>query len=280
MMSESKNNPIDSVHVREQLSDYMDGLLPNDEHETVRAHLEECADCRADYAELRTTQKLLQTMPAIASPRSFTLTPEMAGQVRKASFWDRLFVPRNAPKLATGSVIAFVLLFLFMVGDFRMGNAIYTPAVSTAASGGAASEQSTQGYDSSAKAAPTDTTAAAAVVPPVAATPAEPSAGGNAANQSVPAPLAENTPLLTPNTEVGTGGTSGITTTTSDVAPAPPSGDGTISGDRLYVSPAPSTEGTAAPNSDNRTGGVALQLGLLTLGLALGVAAFIAWRRT
>src|SRR6476646_2938559 len=120
-MSESKNNPIDNTHVREQLSDYMDGLLPNDEHEAVRAHLETCADCRADYVELRATQRLLQTMPAIAAPRSFTLTPEMAGQARKASFWERLFVPRNAPRLATGSVVAFLLLFFFLASNLIPG---------------------------------------------------------------------------------------------------------------------------------------------------------------
>src|SRR5262245_18020352 len=113
-MSESKNNPIDNTHVREQLSDYMDGLLPGDAHEAVRAHLEGCADCRADYVELRATQRRLQAMPAMASPRSFTLTPEMAGTARRTSFWERFFVPQNAPRLATGSVVAFLLLFFFL----------------------------------------------------------------------------------------------------------------------------------------------------------------------
>jgi len=214
-MSESKNNPTDITHVREQLSDYMDGLLPSDAHDAVRAHLEECADCRAEYVELKATQQLLQAMPAIAAPRSFTLTPEMAGTARKASFWERFFVPQNAPRLATGSVFAFLLLFFFLAsssipGKFEMQTSPPESSQYRVAPSGAPQATDTP-FSSALMAAPTSTTAAA-----------EPSAGG-AANQSERAPSPENTPGLAPNTEVGTGGTSGITTTTSDVAPAPPS---------------------------------------------------------
>src|SRR5437762_6273454 len=111
------DNPIDGGgHVRERLSEYMDGMLSSDEQEAVRSHLEQCTDCRADYVELRATQKLMQNMPTVPAPRAFTLTPEMAGQLRKPSFWERLFVPRNAPRLATGSVVAFLLLILVLAG--------------------------------------------------------------------------------------------------------------------------------------------------------------------
>lgn len=263
------------MHVTEQLSDYLDGLLPSDEREAVRVHLDECAECRADYTELQSTQKLLQLMPAMAAPRSFTLTPEMAGTARKASFWERFFVPQNAPRLATGSVVSFLLLFFFLASNVTPGLRPLVPSESNssapvAINSGAAQATDTPPFSASVAAEPTSTTAAVA-----------PSAGG-AANQSERAPSPENTPVLTPNTEVGTGGTSGITTTTSDVAPAPPSSDGTISNDQFAKSATPPADFRASTptSTDNRTGWVALQLGLLIVGLALGAAAFIAWRRT
>jgi anti-sigma factor RsiW len=306
MSKGNDNNPIENEHVREHLSDYMDGLLPGDMHETVRAHIEVCVDCRADYAELRATQKLLQTMPAMAAPRSFTLTPEMAGQGRKASLWERLFAPRNAPRLATGSLVAFLLLFLFVVGDFQgsRGNATVTATLKSgpSASGADAQQQPSAPPDNafiataptsttadsapnalgsgsggvSGAAAPTDT---AGVSAPSDALPPAPTTA-TSAGQDTPT---ENRDGITPNTEVGNTGTSSPTTTTLDIAPEPPSGDGTISTDKLYTSSAPSAENpapTSAAPGDNHTGWVALQLGLLTLGLALGVSAYISSRRT
>ena len=159
MSKNDPDNPInDGEHVRERLSDYIDGALPSGEREAVRSHLEECADCRADYVELRATQKLMQNLPSVPAPRAFTLTPEMAGQVRKPSLWERLFVPRNAPRLATGSVVAFLLLIVVLAGTNGLlgsnGERTVSPLAGTFAAG---SEPAAP----KAAAAPTSTTAAA-----------------------------------------------------------------------------------------------------------------------
>lgn len=101
-------------HVKEQISAYLDGLLDERTHDSVQAHIEVCSDCRTEYLEVRETRQLLRLMPTVAPPRAFTLTPEMAGS--KVRFWERLLVPRNVPRLATGSVLAFALVLLVMVG--------------------------------------------------------------------------------------------------------------------------------------------------------------------
>jgi Putative zinc-finger len=48
-----------SVHVREELGAYVLGSLAQTEHEAVRAHLDECAECRAWYAEIAGLPELL-----------------------------------------------------------------------------------------------------------------------------------------------------------------------------------------------------------------------------
>jgi hypothetical protein len=297
------DNPIDGgEHVREQLSDYMDSLLSGDDREAVRIHLEECADCRADYVELRATQKLMQQMPTLAAPRAFTLTPEMAGQVRKPSFWERFFAPRNAPRLATGSVVAFLLLIVVLAGT---SNSPLLTAVQTASV--PASAGHTDGTEAFSNAAPaaTSTTAAASAggqaaipgsagssptdqsqpqPPPVAqAIPTQAPPNNFSSAQAAPTPTgAAESGDVPPNITVQNSGTGSPTTTTLTFSPAP-SSDGAISNDKLYRSqsaPAENSAQVGAPTDSSRTGWVALQLGLLALGLALAAAAIIAWRRT
>jgi anti-sigma factor RsiW len=304
MSNIDRDNPMNGgEHVSERLSDYMDGLLSSDEREAVRMHLEGCAECRADYVELRATQKLMQNMPTLPAPRAFTLTPEMAGQVRKPSLWERLFVPRNAPRLATGSVVAFLLLIVVLAGTNGLpgsnGATLTSPLVSTSAGGSGPAAPK-------AAAAPTNTTAAASAsnfsdgqtstaggqaepaVPPAAAVAPTPEAPGSAnsaqaAETSTTLPAQDgNRASITPDTSVANSGTGSPTTTTLNGV-TPPSEEGTNAYyDRSVVPGSAGTDHTqvATPAEDNRTGWVALQLGLLALGLALAAAALIAWRRT
>lgn len=88
----------------------------------MRLHLEGCGECRTEYVELRGVQVLLKSVPVVAPPRAFTLTEEMVGHKEKGGFWQRILAPRNAPRFATGSVLAFVLLALVVVGDFAGGS--------------------------------------------------------------------------------------------------------------------------------------------------------------
>jgi anti-sigma factor RsiW len=303
MSKDYQNNPINGEeHVHEQLSDYMDGLLVSDVRDAVRSHLETCADCRADYIEMRATRKLMQSMPPVAAPRAFTLTPEMAGKVRKPSFWASFFVRQNAPRLATGSLVAFLLLFVLIGNDF-LGKAnsqsaplplMVTSSQSppSVSSGGAAQLPGAPGPSGLAAAAPTNTTApnaaevqgnaggqdqtphpdaavpqptsaplqgfASAATPQESSTPDENSAGGSAKQGAQP------------NTVTASGNSSPTTTTLNysqyNQTPEP----------HIAVPPSPA----ASPSENSSTGWIILQIGLLALGLGLGVAAFIAWRRS
>jgi hypothetical protein len=70
---------------REDLGAYLVGALESDEVERMRRHLDECADCRAEYAELAPVVGLLSTVPAEAlSPEAVpSAAPDPEG-------WERL----------------------------------------------------------------------------------------------------------------------------------------------------------------------------------------------
>lgn len=116
-MTGNDNNPIArGEHVTDMLSAYIDGTLEEAEREPVRAHLDGCDKCRAEHAELVATRSVLRAVPSMQAPRAFTLTPEMARKVRPPSLFERIFVPSNAPRMAMGSVLSFLLLFFVLVG--------------------------------------------------------------------------------------------------------------------------------------------------------------------
>src|ERR687884_1560437 len=114
-MSNNKAGAGPERHVWDLLSAYIDDSLDKATHEEVRSHLEECADCRADYIELRATRHMLRSLPVVPPPRAFTLTEEAVA--RKPGFLERLLAPRNAPRLATGSALAFTLLVFVLAGN-------------------------------------------------------------------------------------------------------------------------------------------------------------------
>ena len=169
-MSKDYDNSQDNKHVVDLLSSYIDNALTSGERESVRAHLETCDSCRIEHDGLIGMKAMLKNLPVVPPPRAFTLTPEMVGAgVRRESFWQRLLTPRAVPRFATGSVVAFALLALLLVGDF-MGmkrDAAFAPYATT---GGTAAKENTRNSDVAVSAAPT--TAAAeqgiALIPPAA----------------------------------------------------------------------------------------------------------------
>lgn len=109
--------PPEGEHITEQLSAYMDNALDAAAHEAVRLHLAVCAPCLAEHDELLATRDLVRSVSMVAPPRAFTLTQEMVAPSRKAGFWEQLLAPRNAPRLATGSAMAFALVLMLFVGQ-------------------------------------------------------------------------------------------------------------------------------------------------------------------
>lgn len=56
--------------LRDLLSDYLDGSLPEAEQRQVEEHLARCPDCQAFCATLRATIDAVSGLPRAAAPRS------------------------------------------------------------------------------------------------------------------------------------------------------------------------------------------------------------------
>jgi anti-sigma factor RsiW len=71
----------------ERLSAFLDGQLPPGETAALEARLRQEAGLRETLNKLRQAKAALQSLPALRPPRSFTLTPEMAGvRPRRAGY--------------------------------------------------------------------------------------------------------------------------------------------------------------------------------------------------
>jgi anti-sigma factor RsiW len=99
---------------REQLSAYIDGMLPEAERGQLELLLQSDAELAAELRELQTTAALLRDLPPVRPPRSFTLDPATVAP-RRRSFgfaWTRwaalvgalaLFLTVGLSVLNTGS---------------------------------------------------------------------------------------------------------------------------------------------------------------------------------
>jgi anti-sigma factor RsiW len=72
--------------VKELLSPYLDGRVSKAERTLVERHLGSCADCARDLATLRVTITAVREMPRLRAPRSFALPRTMAKQPRAMSW--------------------------------------------------------------------------------------------------------------------------------------------------------------------------------------------------
>jgi anti-sigma factor RsiW len=105
----------------EMLSEYLDGRLDTPKRASLEARLKTNAELAETLRELSQTRALLRGLPKLKAPRSFKLTPEMAG--RRAA-------PRVYPVFQFASVMASLLLVLVLAGDFLgIGARSATPAL-------------------------------------------------------------------------------------------------------------------------------------------------------
>jgi len=93
----------------ERLSAYLDGELSQAERARLESRLARDVGLSAALDELRATRALLRRTPRRRAPRSFTLTPKMAGL--------RPPLPRAVPVLRLASVLATLLLFVTFAGE-------------------------------------------------------------------------------------------------------------------------------------------------------------------
>ena len=107
-------------HVTDNLSAYLDNRLGGAERARIESHLRTCSVCQSDLESLRYTARLLQAMPSVKAPRSFTLTPEQAARARPR--WQAGWIfraLRGMTGLAALLLLLVVGLDLFVVSNAR-----------------------------------------------------------------------------------------------------------------------------------------------------------------
>src|SRR5437868_6264348 len=100
-------------HVFNDLSAYLDQELSAADARRVEAHLRSCAQCRRELETLRYTMQMVQALPSVRAPRSFTLSDAQAARMRPRSSGGWLV---NALRGMT--VVATVLLIAVCGVDF------------------------------------------------------------------------------------------------------------------------------------------------------------------
>jgi hypothetical protein len=101
----------------ETISAYLDGQLSARKQAHFESRLQQDQQLRIALEEMQHTRGILRNTPKLRAPRSFVLTPALAGQPRR--------LPRLAPIFGWASAVASFLFVIFFVGDlFTTGGAI------------------------------------------------------------------------------------------------------------------------------------------------------------
>jgi hypothetical protein len=101
----------------QQLSEYLDGKLPEKERIQVEARLRSHPELREELEGLRRTHLMLRQLPRRRAPRNFFITPEMVSKRPTL----RLF-----PVFRLASALAGLLLVVAFAGDLFFGSASST----------------------------------------------------------------------------------------------------------------------------------------------------------
>ena len=203
-------------------------------------------------------------------PRPFTLTQEMVGAgARRESFWQRILTPSAVPRFATGSVVAFALLVMILVGDMAGVRRDFANAPVAATSSDSVPEGAglVQNNDVAVQSAPADDTQRNAYLIP-------PSADATTTTGAASAPEADT----------GTGNTGqALEATPATLAmEGAPESSPTVSVPEVFVAKQASpSDGQLLgyDQSGSRSTLPAFELVLATIGTLLAVGALVARRR-
>jgi predicted anti-sigma-YlaC factor YlaD len=101
----------------QQLSAHLDGQLTAKETARLENQLQQNAELRAAYEELRRVRILLRSQPRLRAPRNFTLSPEMAGiaPVGRAA-------PVRSSIFGLVTALASLMLVLVIAGEFLLAS--------------------------------------------------------------------------------------------------------------------------------------------------------------
>ena len=263
-------------HPREELSSFLDGELIPLRIEAMQAHLASCQSCRTELEALRELKAGLATMPEIAPPRSFALTPQMASRPLRER--ERTSVPAGARAMANGMRLAgagmTLALVLVLVLDFT----------GSGTTGGSAPSAANVQQFAAAQSSDSLSSAGGNVTAPT------PVPTHNDRDGSAPASLPTGTPVTGASSSGGRPGaanpaTPGLVTGPVGETPSPaivqtngsPSTDKGIGG-TTQVSPtnAPAALNAQPSAASTGTGGGVDVLLLVALGLAAGIVLTVA----
>ncbi len=91
---------------QENLSEYLDNRLSDEDGRKVEMHLSACGECREDFESLRSTVELVQRTPLVKPRRSFVLAKAPATAPQRTG------IPTWAAGLATSAALAAFLVIL------------------------------------------------------------------------------------------------------------------------------------------------------------------------
>ena len=100
-------------HPHSDLSAFADGQLPAQRREAVAKHLAGCQRCSTELEGLLDVRAALQDLPQAVAPRSFALTPAMAGPRKAAPDTQRM--PTYVAMRIAGAGVAAVLALVVML---------------------------------------------------------------------------------------------------------------------------------------------------------------------
>lgn len=141
---------------REQLSAYLDGMLPEAERRQLDLALQSDPDLAAELRDLQTTAALLRDLPPVRPPRSFTLDPAtVAPRRRTFGFaWTRW-----------AAVVGALALFLTVGLNTLTGGSAPNAVPAQSSAGNAAAPATTRAFAES----PAENAAGALPAPPMTA---------------------------------------------------------------------------------------------------------------
>jgi len=116
---------------RNLLCSYLDSALQSSEMRQVRQHLDECAECAAELAELRRTQQIVAAAGRLQPPPELALRLQIAishAAVRRPSLAQRLRAHIQAlcsgmMGPATAGVVSTLAIFAMLIGSLMPSSA-------------------------------------------------------------------------------------------------------------------------------------------------------------
>jgi anti-sigma factor RsiW len=107
---------MDHQAAQELFSDYLEGTLPEAEREALAAHLEGCADCRAELESLRQMLRSLSGLRPLPPPENFTRKVEQRIARRsRGRFFGHERVLMRLPFEWISFVIIILMLAVYMI---------------------------------------------------------------------------------------------------------------------------------------------------------------------